>query len=131
MLEGINIGTTMRNSDADTIPHTECIAKNNIRVEVDPREERISLENRVSALQKGLSKIQKDNSILKMKAVMTMGSMRLQIESLEEDKQFLVEKCIDLKKKMKVSQQDYNLKQTELATLQSKIHDPIVLSRME
>jgi len=123
MWEKTDNGTMMCNSNtgqAIITHHTEYIAsRDDMRIEMDLREERITLKTRVFALQTRLSQIQKDNSILKMKATMTLGSMQLQLESLEEDKQFLIEKCVDLKKKMKLSQQDFKLKQAELSTLQS------------
>ena len=125
MWEKIDNETMMCNSNIGPAisHHTECIARDDMRIEMDLREERITLKTQVFALQTRLSQIQKDNSILKMKATMTLGNMQLQLESLEEDKQFLIEKCVHLKKKMKLSQQDFKLKQAELATLQSMKHE--------
>jgi fructose-1,6-bisphosphatase len=94
-----------------------------IYIEVDKREERITLENRLLGMQKELNKVQKDNLILKMKSTIALGQMRLQVESIQEDKQFLIEKFIDLKKKVEVSEQSLKLKNAELATLQSMMRE--------
>jgi hypothetical protein len=92
-------------------------------IEVDKSEERITLENRLLAMQKEFNKIQKDNLILKMKSTIALGQMKLQVESIQEDKQFLIEKFIDLKKKVEVSEQSLKVKNAELATLQSKMRE--------
>jgi len=97
--------------------------RNDLRTEVDLCEERLLIENRLFAMQKGLNKVQKDNSILKMKSAITLGQMRLKFESIQEDNQFLIEKCFDLKKKVEVSEQSLNLKETEFAKLQSMIQE--------
>jgi hypothetical protein len=81
------------------------------------QEERISLQNRLLALQKVVNRIQRDNSVTKVNSTITLGNMRLQIESIEEDKQILNEKVIDLKKKRNDSQKVFQTKDTELATL--------------
>ena len=88
---------------------------------VDIHEERISLENRLVAMQEELTKVQKENSIMKMKSTIALGQTRLQVESIQEDKQFLGEKYFELKKKVEVSEQSLNLKDNELATLLSAI----------
>lgn len=97
--------------------------RNDLHTEVDLGEERLSIENRLVAMQKGLNEVQKDNSILKMKSAITLGQMRLKVDSIQEDNQFLIEKCLDLKKKVEVSEQSLNLKQIEFAKLQSMIQE--------
>jgi len=89
----------------------------------DIREERISLEHRLLEIQKGLNKVQKDTSILKMKSSIALGQMRLEAESIREDKQFLADKCFHLRKKIEVSERSLEMKNTELATLESMIQE--------
>ena len=103
---------------------TDFVAKtrNDLYREVDLREERLLIENRLFAVEKGLNEVQKENSILKMKSTITLGQLRLKVESIQEDNRFLIEKCFDLKKKVEVSEQSLHLKETEFARLQSMIH---------
>mmetsp|Transcript_20327 Transcript_20327/g.47787 ORF Transcript_20327/g.47787 Transcript_20327/m.47787 type:complete len:100 (-) Transcript_20327:535-834(-) len=95
--------------------------RNELYTEVELRDERLSIEKRLFAAEIGLNEVQKENSILKMKSTITLGQMRLKVESIHEDNQFLIEKCFDLKKKVEVSEQSLHLKETEFARLQSKI----------
>ena len=92
-------------------------------IEVDKREEQITLENRLLTMQKEFNKVQKDNLILKMKSTIALGQMKLQVESIQEDKHFFIEKFIDLKKKVEVSEQSLKVKNAELATLQSMMRE--------
>lgn len=89
----------------------------------DVREERISLEHRLLEIQKGLNKVQKDTSILRMKSSIALGQMRLEAESIREDKQFLADKCFHLRKKIKVSERFLETKNTELAMRQSMVQE--------
>ena len=81
------------------------------------QEERTSLQNRLLALQKEVNRIQRDNSVTKVNSTITLGNIILQTESIEEDKQTLNEKIIELKKKRNDSQKLFQTKDTELATL--------------
>ena len=81
------------------------------------QEERTSLQNRLLALQKEENRIQRDNSVTKVNSTITLGNIMLQTESIEEDKQILNEKVIELKKKSNDSQKLFQTKDTELATL--------------
>ena len=86
-------------------------------------EERIALENRLSAVREDLHQLQKEQSIMKMKSTIALGQMKLQVESVEDDKKFFVEKFLDLKKKVVASEQSLASKTNELETLQLMIRD--------
>ena len=75
------------------------------------------LSNRLMELQKGVDIVQKENSLLKMKTTLTLGSMRLEIDSLEEDRRFLIEKYRELRKKIEETKEDLKLKEMELHTI--------------
>jgi hypothetical protein len=64
------------------------------------QEEQRHLRKRVIELKKAVETSRKDNGILKMKATIYLGNMQLQMESLEEDKQCLLEKCEELERKV-------------------------------
>jgi len=115
----------LSNSDIEMAPQADFVVNRNTILcpDVDIREDKISLQNRLLAVQKELNKVQKENSILKMKSAITLGQMRLHFESIQEDNKFLIEKCFDLKKKIEVSKQSFKSKKNELATLQSTIQD--------
>ena len=81
------------------------------------QDERTSLQNRLLALQKEVNRIQRDNSVTKVNSTVTLGSIMLQTESIEEDKQILNEKVTESKKKRIDSQKLFQTKDTELATL--------------
>ena len=82
------------------------------------QEERTSLQNRLPALQKEVNRIQRDNSVAKVNSIITLGNIVLQTESIEEDKQILNEKVIELKKIRNDSEKLFQTKDTELATLE-------------
>jgi hypothetical protein len=69
------------------------------------------LRKRAVELQKAVETSRKENGILKMKATITLGNMQLQVESLEEDKQCLLEKCAELKRKVFYMQMEQVSKQ--------------------
>jgi chromosome segregation ATPase len=81
------------------------------------KEENRMLSNRLLELQKGVDDVQKENSLLKMKTTLTLGSMRLEIDSLEEDRRFLIEKYRELRKKVEETKEDLKLKEMELHTI--------------
>ena len=85
----------------------------------DLRQERLFLETRLKAIREGLNKVQKENSLLKMKSTIALGQMKLQVESTEDDEQFFIQKCLDLQKKVQDSEESLQSKTNELATLQS------------
>ena len=112
----------MNRSIEDVTPQTNGVVNRNyFNPEVDLGVPQMPLENRLLSMQNGLNQIKIENSILKMKSTITLGNMRLQLESLQEDNNFLCEKCVYLKKKFKVSQQSLRLKEAELATLLSMV----------
>mmetsp|Transcript_12892 Transcript_12892/g.24137 ORF Transcript_12892/g.24137 Transcript_12892/m.24137 type:complete len:128 (-) Transcript_12892:1764-2147(-) len=78
------------------------------------REENRLLQDRLTGLQNGLFEMRKENSVLKMKVTLTLGSMRLEIDSLEEDRKFLIEKYHDLRRKIEESKEDLRVKEQEL-----------------
>jgi hypothetical protein len=55
-------------------------------------------EKRLEELKQVLNDVCKENSLLKMKSVVMLGTMRLEIDSLREDRNFLIEKYHDLKR---------------------------------
>ena len=105
-------------------PQIDLLAgKNEMSATADRREERILLEDQLVAMQEVLNKVQKENYIMKMKSTITLGQMMLNIESIQEDNQFLLEKYNELKKKVDVSEKSLNLKNNELETLLSVMRD--------
>lgn len=84
---------------------------------IDLREEQTRLEKRVMELQEEAHQIQTDNSVMKMKATLTLGSMKLEIDSLEEDRNCLIEKLFAAHTKLRESKNDLAIKQKELETL--------------
>ena len=86
-------------------------------------QERTSLEHRLLELQNGLNQIKKDNSILKVKSTITLGNMQLELGSIREDRQFLIEKRFYLEKKLRASEDSFELKEAELEALQSLIDE--------
>ena len=63
------------------IRHTEMSAA------AELRQEQLLLKNRLEAIREGLDQVQKENSLLKMKSTIALGQVRLQVESMENDKQ--------------------------------------------
>lgn len=59
------------------------------------------LRNRVAELEKEMEIRRKENGILKMNAIISLGTMQLQIEGLEEDKRCLLEKCKKIERKIR------------------------------
>lgn len=83
------------------------------------QEEMERLEQRVMDLQEGVGQLQTDNSVLKVKAILTLGNMKLQIDSLEEDRQFLIEKLLDMEMKLRESREDLASKVREVEALKA------------
>mmetsp|Transcript_2378 Transcript_2378/g.5703 ORF Transcript_2378/g.5703 Transcript_2378/m.5703 type:complete len:115 (+) Transcript_2378:108-452(+) len=83
------------------------------------REEKIVLQSRLASIREGLNQVQKENSMLKMRSTIALGQSKLQVESVEDDKQYLVEKYFDLKRKVEASERSLESKTNELAALQS------------
>jgi hypothetical protein len=84
---------------------------------IDLREEQSRLEKRIVELEEGAYKLQTDNSVMKMKTTLTLGSMKLQIDSLQEDRKFLIEKLFVTDMKLRASKKDLAIKEKELDTL--------------
>jgi len=131
-LENTNNSTMMiRDSEPVIIPQTDDFtgrSEGDIAKEMKHNysrlgQERASLEHRLLELQNGLNQIKKDNSIQKVKSTITLGNMQLELGSIREDRQFLIEKRFHLKKKLRVSEDSFELKEAELATLQSLIDE--------
>ena len=97
--------------------------ENNMTTVDELSEERIALENRLSAIREDLHQLQKEQSVMKMKSTIALGQMKLQVESVEDDKNFFVEKFLDLKKKVAASEQSLASKTNELETLQLMIQE--------
>ncbi len=74
-------------------------------------------------LQEGVNQLRKENSVLKMKATLTLGSMKLHIDSLEEDRQFLIEKLLMTDMKLRESKEDLASKEKELEALKARRDD--------
>jgi len=83
------------------------------------REEKIFLQSRLASIREGLNQVQKENSMLKMRSTIALGQCKLQVESVEDDNQYLVEKYFDLKRKAEASERSLESKSNELAALQS------------
>ena len=54
-----------------------------------------------------------------MRSTIALGQCKLQVESVEDDNQYLVEKYFDLKRKAEASERSLESKSNELAALQS------------
>mmetsp|Transcript_31167 Transcript_31167/g.73451 ORF Transcript_31167/g.73451 Transcript_31167/m.73451 type:complete len:133 (+) Transcript_31167:140-538(+) len=106
-------------SDADDIGNECDLDPEMTRNFARQSEKRIAAEHRLLELQKDLNRIRKDNSMLKLKSMITLGGMQLEIESIQEDKQFLMQKRFELNKKLHASEETIRLKDEELATLRS------------
>ena len=83
------------------------------------REEKIFLQSRLASIREGLNQVQKENSMLKMRSTIALGQCKLQVESVEDDNQYLVEKYFDLKRKAEASERSLESKSNELAALLS------------
>jgi chromosome segregation ATPase len=83
-------------------------------------EENKALENRLQELQQALHKTYHETSLLKMKSIMTIGSMKLEIDSLNEDRQFLIQKYHGLKRRIEEYRNDLTAKEEHLAELKAK-----------
>eukprot|EP00531_Pseudo-nitzschia_arenysensis_P003594 CAMPEP_0116123120 /NCGR_PEP_ID=MMETSP0329-20121206/4576_1 /TAXON_ID=697910 /ORGANISM="Pseudo-nitzschia arenysensis, Strain B593" /LENGTH=113 /DNA_ID=CAMNT_0003617009 /DNA_START=76 /DNA_END=417 /DNA_ORIENTATION=+ len=86
-------------------------------------EERIALQDRLAAVREGLSQVQKENSVLKMKSTIALGQGKLQVESVEDDKNFFIDKYFDLKKKVQAAERSLESKTNELTALESMIQE--------
>jgi hypothetical protein len=86
------------------------------------QEENRLLQNRLNDLEQGVHEVQKENSLLKMKATITLGNMRLEIDSLQDDRNALIEKYFDLKRKTAESVASLEMKERELAALKVTRH---------
>lgn len=87
----------------------------------DLRVERRALEDRLLAVREGLNQVQKENSILKMKSTIALGQGKLQVESVEDDKNFFIDKYLDLKKKVQAAERSLESKTNELTALEAII----------
>jgi chromosome segregation ATPase len=82
------------------------------------QQEQARLLHRLSDLQKEVQKDRMESDIIKMKATITLGTMTLQIESLEEDKQCLTEKCEEFEQNFIELQMEQVSKQNKIKSLQ-------------
>ena len=82
-------------------------------------EENQELKERLGELKQVLNDVYKENSLLKMKSIVTLGSMKLEIDSLREDRYFLIEKYHDLKRKIEESTNDLTAKEQEWNALKA------------
>ncbi|VEU37858.1 unnamed protein product [Pseudo-nitzschia multistriata] len=94
-------------------------------------DERILLNHRLVELQHELIKIRKEDSVLKMKSTVTLGNMQLEFDSIREDKQFFIEKRVDLEKKLRAFEDSSRLKEVELDALQSAIDETRVIGTID
>lgn len=85
----------------------------------DLRRERQELEHRLKEARKGIDQVQKENAVLKMKAILALGETRLQAESAEQDERIFVDKHLALRRKVQLSERSLQSKTNELTTLQS------------
>lgn len=86
-------------------------------------EERTRLVHRLAELQREAANLQRENLTLKMKTTIQDGAMRLQIDSLQEDRQIWLDKCLELQEKVKESRSDLTTKEHELDALRETTKD--------
>jgi chromosome segregation ATPase len=84
------------------------------------QQEQARLLHRLSGLQKEVNEGRMESDILKMKETITLGNMTLQIESLEEDKQCLTEKCEEFEQNFFELQIEQVSKQNKIKSLQQE-----------
>ena len=83
-------------------------------------EENRALETRLLDLQHALEKAHQETSLMKMKSIMTVGSIKLEIDSLQEDRAFLIHKYHSLKHKLEDCRNDFKTKNELLDTLKAE-----------
>lgn len=87
-------------------------------------DENQALKERMEEMQQVLHDLHKEASLQKMKSTITVGSMRLEVDSLREDRQFLIEKYYVLKEKVQVSTNELAAKEEEWNALKEmKVED--------
>jgi hypothetical protein len=84
------------------------------------KEKRRQLKQRLLNLQNQQRKVQQDRLTFKMKAEVTVASLQLELQSMREDRQIMIEKCMDLKSRIVESQTDLSIKLNELETLKQQ-----------
>jgi hypothetical protein len=83
--------------------------------------EKKCLEETCQALQVTADTTRKANAMLKMKTTIAMGSMKLSIDSLKEDKQFLTEKCEIFERKILELRLENASKQNRIDNLEYEV----------
>ena len=83
-------------------------------------EENRALENRLQDLQDVFQQAYQETSLMKMKSIMAIGSIKLEIDSLQEDRQFLVQKYHSLKHKLEDYHNDMKDKNELLDALKAE-----------
>ena len=83
-------------------------------------EENRALENRLQDLQDAFQQAYQETSLMKMKSIMAVGSIKLEIDSLQEDRQFLIQKYHSLKHKLEDYHNDMKDKNELLDALKAE-----------
>ena len=79
-----------------------------------------TLEHRLRALQESFEQAYKETSLMKMKSILTVGNIKLEIDSLQEDRLFLIQKYHNLKRKLEDYRNDCNDKNDLLDALKAE-----------
>lgn len=82
-------------------------------------QENQALEDRLRQLKHVLNDAYKEYSLQKMTSTIMVGSLRLDIDSVREDRTFLIEKYNELKRKIMESTNDLRIKEEELTALKA------------
>jgi hypothetical protein len=85
------------------------------------KDDQARLRQRMGELESMADKVRKESDLLKMKATISLGQTHLQIESLEEDKCCLMEKCQELEQKVLDMQINQVSKQTKINALRTQV----------
>ena len=87
------------------------------------QDEQAELQRRLLELQEAVDASRKEFSILKLKATISLGNMKLEVDSLEEDKQCLLEKCDGLERKLFSLQMEQLSRKRKTEALENQIHN--------
>jgi flagellar capping protein FliD len=82
-------------------------------------QENQALEDRLRQLKHVLNDAYKEYSLQKMTSTIMVGSLRLDIDSVREDRTFLIEKYNELKRKIMEATNDLRIKEEELTALKA------------
>jgi chromosome segregation ATPase len=112
--------TSSSASEADT-PERATPSNPVLQKKQQPRQQQLqklsdenqTLKERMEEMQQVLRDLHKEASLQKMKSTITVGSMRLEVDSLREDRQFLIEKYYGLKQKVEMSTNELAAKEEE------------------